>query len=90
MRKGEHQVVIYVKEEQKEFSITARKEISELSDVNEYMVWKGFTYHYLARDIDEDDANELLIKTKKEYKQDKGYTYVPRNKDDFNLWKARK
>jgi hypothetical protein len=69
MSKGEHNVVIYVKEAEKEFSITARKPSAELSKVTKYMKWLGYTSITLAEGLDEDQAKKLKNDKYSEYER---------------------
>jgi putative zinc finger/helix-turn-helix YgiT family protein len=77
MRKGIHKVVLYIHEESKRFTITARMEHSQLPGVNKQMAQQGYTRTVLAEGLDKHEAEAMRDRERKKYVE-KGYAYQTR------------
>jgi len=77
MGNGLHKVVIYIHDESKRFTITARMEHSQLPGVNKQMDEQGFRQIVLAEGLDKDEGETMRDGVREDYVQ-KGYAYQPR------------
>jgi hypothetical protein len=74
---GRHNVVLYMKEHTREFSITARTNSARLREVNEQMNGLGYTLFVLATGLSKSRANEMRD-DERDTRESQGFTYRPR------------
>lgn len=77
MSDGIHQVVVYVHEGAKGFSITARMARARLSEVDDQMAAEGFSRKVVRDGMTKEEAEDLRDEVYSRYIAD-GYTYQPR------------
>lgn len=62
MSSGEHKVVLYVRTATRQFSATARKQSSRLSEVDRQISDKGYRKLLVAEGLKTSEANDLKSK----------------------------
>jgi len=77
MSEGIHKVVLYVNEQAKQFTITARMDRARLPGVDEQMSQPGWTRTEIGKALDKDRA-EVMRDHKRAELVAKGYSYQTR------------